>query len=99
MDETSTWFNEPIKKTVDFIGAKEILLTHNEPNNRRRITIEDNIVYLGPGKIGVKFPEGIQPLFSLGNSMLFSLVPNKRFKITPKRNSVKISLKTTTISF
>jgi hypothetical protein len=38
MDETPTWFNQPIKKTVDFIGAKEVPLTHNDPNNRRRIT-------------------------------------------------------------
>jgi hypothetical protein len=37
MDETPPWFNQLIK-TVDFVGAKEVPLTHNEPNNRRRIT-------------------------------------------------------------
>jgi hypothetical protein len=33
MDETPTWFNQPIKKAVDFIGTKEPPLTYNEPNN------------------------------------------------------------------
>jgi hypothetical protein len=49
MDETTTWFNQPIKKTVDFsIGAKEVPLTHNEPNNRRKITAAEQGKMLKP---------------------------------------------------
>ena len=38
LNETPTWIDPPIRKTVDIIGKKDVMIKTVDPNQRRRIT-------------------------------------------------------------